>query len=277
MPGVLYVVATPIGNLEDITLRALRVLKQVDRVVAEDTREAHKLLAAHQITAPLSSYHAHSSDASLASLVARLEAGENLAFITDAGTPLVSDPGDRLVIAALAAGAQVVPLPGASAVLTALMGAALPPQPFLFLGFLPRNEADRREVLAPLKNSAYTLVIYEAANRVPETLASLLNVLGDRPACLARELTKKFETFDRATLAELSARHQTPPLGEVVLVIGPGHAEAPSRDPAKEAEQLLASGMKASEAAKVLAGSLGLTKQDAYQYILDVQKKSKGD
>jgi 16S rRNA (cytidine1402-2'-O)-methyltransferase len=277
MPGVLFVVATPIGNLSDLTLRAIRVLGEVAVIACEDTRVTRKLLEAHGISTPLTSFHAHSGAGPLSALLARLEAGEQVALVSDAGTPLVSDPGADLVSAAIARGIEVVPVPGASALLAALAASGLPPQPFLFLGFLPRADVERRELLAPLREAPYTLVIYEAANRVPETLAALQRSLGDREACLARELTKKFETFARGPLSALVERFQEAPLGEVVLVVGPGVAGRPSPglDAARdEAARLLASGQRPSEVARAIAGAFGLAKQEAYQLVLALKGTS---
>jgi 16S rRNA (cytidine1402-2'-O)-methyltransferase len=270
--GRLYLVATPIGNLEDLTARALRILRESRWIACEDTRVTKKLLDHYGIPTPTVSFHAHSSEAEMERLLEKLAAGEDIALVSDAGTPLLSDPGQELVRAAIARGFDVVPIPGPSAVLTALTASGLPTAKVLFLGFLPRDDASRREILGPLRNAPYTLVVYEAPSRVPATLEALHRSLGERDACLARELTKKFETFDRRSLADL-AQETEPPRGEVVLVIGPPTevAETLGEDLLRaEAKRLLVSGMKPSEAAKTIAGAHGLTKSAAYQLVLEV-------
>lgn len=282
MSGRLYLVATPIGNLADLGGRAREVLGAVDVVYCEDTRVTRKLLEGHGLKADLRTHHAHSSPRSLDAALGRLEQGETAALVSDAGTPLVSDPGLELVRAALERGVEVVPIPGPSAVLTALVGSGLPTQPFIFLGFLPRGRGDAREILAPWLAMRATLVMYEAPPRLLGTLTLLEEMAGsDRPACVARELTKRFETFERGTLAQLRARFETPPKGEIVLVVGPSTM---SSEPAvaserlrEQAEQLIAGGMKPSEAAKVLAGAHGVTKRAAYAMVLEVGRASDDD
>jgi 16S rRNA (cytidine1402-2'-O)-methyltransferase len=272
--GRLYLVATPIGNLEDITARALRVLRESAWIACEDTRVTRKLLDHYDIATETVSFHAHSSERDLERILNKLEEGGDVALVSDAGTPLVSDPGHELVNAALARGIEVVPIPGPSAALAALTGSGLPTAKVLFLGFLPRDDAPRREILGPLRSAPYTLVVYEAPSRVPATLEALNRSLGDRDACLARELTKKFESFDRRSLATL-AQEKEPPRGEVVLVIGPpkeAAQEASEELLRVEASRLLESGMKPSEAAKTIAGAFGLSKSAAYQLVLEVAR-----
>jgi 16S rRNA (cytidine1402-2'-O)-methyltransferase len=220
-PGILYVVATPIGNLEDITLRALRVLAEVDLIAAEDTRRTRGLLAHHRIRTPLVSYYDAIEARRVPQLLARLGRGERIALVSDAGTPGISDPGHRLLAAAARAGIAVVPVPGPSALTTALTVAGLPTDRVAFEGFLPARGAARRRRLETLRREPRTIVLFEAPHRLGRTLADLLEALGDRPAVLARELTKRFEEVRRGTLASLAhgvAAHGV--RGEVALVIG---------------------------------------------------------
>lgn len=271
-PGPLYIVSTPIGNLEDVTLRALRILEEVDVIAAEDTRVTRKLLAAHGIRTPMVAYHAYSMPAVERALVARLEGGESVALVSDAGTPLVSDPGAGLVAHAVSRGIRIVPIPGPSAFLGALVGAGLAARHVLFLGFLPRRAGEQRALLGPLAGAPYTLVIFEAAPRLAHTLRTLAAVLGDRPAAVARELTKRYETFVRGTLATLAQHFAEPPKGELVVVVGPGPPErSGSRDEARAmAERLVARGEPASEVARSVAGACGLAKKEAYRLVLEV-------
>lgn len=218
--GCLYVVSTPIGNMGDFSFRAVDVLRSVQTVLAEDTRHSRTLLARYDIATPLASYHEHNEAKATPALVRRLEAGEALALISDAGTPLLSDPGARLVRAAIEAGAQVVPVPGSSALLSALVGSGLDAERFTFYGFLPRKGKDRGAVLDEIASSPYTAVLYEAPGRVADSLRELADRAGDRSAVVARELTKQFEEFRRGTLESLSAYYnETAPRGEVVILI----------------------------------------------------------
>ncbi len=232
--GTLYLVATPIGNLEDITLRALRVLREVPLIAAEDTRHMRKLLAHFEIATPTISYHEHSGPAGIERVLAALASGD-VALVSDAGTPAVSDPGEELVRAAIAAGYPVVPIPGPSAVMTALIASGLPTGEFTFMGFLPRKSAERRARLETVRDSTATLVLYEAPHRLLSTLDDLVAVLGDRQAALARELTKLHEEWLRGPLSELRAHYTggATPRGEYTLVIA---GAAPSaREPVDEA------------------------------------------
>jgi len=269
-PGTLYVVATPIGNLEDLSARALRVLREVALIAAEDTRVTRKLLSRHGIGTPLTSCHAHTTGSKVEALAARLAAGEDLALVSDAGTPGISDPGGELVRAALAAGARVVPIPGPSAVTAALSAAGLEAGRFVFLGFLPRARAERLRLLAPLRPLPLTLVLYEAPGRVPATLAFLAEALGDRPAALAREVSKQFEEFRRGTLAELAAGCEAdPPRGECVLIVA-GADGAPSEPlSAVDADallgDLLAAGRSVRDAARTAAEATGLPRRELYR------------
>lgn len=220
MSGTLYVVATPIGNLEDITLRAVRILGEVDAIAAEDTRITRRLLDRYEIGTPLISFHRHSNEAKLSALVARLRHGEDLALVTDSGTPSVSDPGGELVSAVCAAGISVVPIPGPSAVAVALSVAGMRAQRFHFLGFPPRKPGDRRRFFAPFVEDEETLVLYESPFRVKATLTAALETLGDRQVVVCRELTKKFEEIVRSSISEaierIGSKEQK---GEFVLVI----------------------------------------------------------
>jgi 16S rRNA (cytidine1402-2'-O)-methyltransferase len=228
--GTLYVVATPIGNLEDISLRALRVLKEVPLVAAEDTRVTRTLFRAHDIHTPLASFHEFSSPTRRGRLLERLEDGD-VALVTDAGTPVVADPGYPLIRDALAAGHQVVPIPGASSVMAALMVAGLPTHAVCFEGFLPRTSATRRKLFARHLDSDATLVVFESPYRIVASLTDLVATLGpDRAVAVARELTKRFEEVVRGTAAEALAHFSThPPRGEFTLLIGGASAPVPGR------------------------------------------------
>lgn len=268
-PGQLYLVATPIGNLQDITLRALEILRSVAVIACEDTRVTRKLLDHYEIKTTVTSYHAHSDRNAAQRLLTRMEQGESVALVTDAGTPLLSDPGVELVAQAVERGVDVVPIPGASALLAALTASGLPTQRIQFLGFLPRSDSERREILSPLRSLPTTVVVYESPRRLFATLEALKRSLGDRRAVVARELTKHFETFERGSLSALAERFEAPPKGEVVIVVGPpervedGKEEAPSA-----AQALLKSGIRPTEAAKTLAGKFGLTKKEAYELVM---------
>src|SRR4051794_351717 len=220
-PG-LYVVATPIGNLRDVSFRALSVLAAADAVLAEDTRVTKTLLAHYGITTPLVAYHEHSNDAVRERMLHRVREGQALALVSDAGTPLVSDPGYKLVQAAIAEGLPVTPIPGPSAILTALVVSGLPTDRFFFEGFLPPRSAARKTRLAEVAKIPGTLMLFEAPHRLPEMLADAAEILGERPAVMARELTKMFETVRRGTLPELAEYFaaEGPPKGEIVVLIG---------------------------------------------------------
>jgi 16S rRNA (cytidine1402-2'-O)-methyltransferase len=219
-PGRLYVVSTPIGNMGDFSFRAVEVLRAVALVLAEDTRHSRVLLDRYEIATPMASYHEHNEAKTTPRLVDRLAAGEDLALITDAGTPLLSDPGQRLVQAAIKAGIQVVPVPGASALLSALVASGLDADRFTFFGFLPRKGKERAAMLDEIASSPHTAVLYEAPGRAADSLLELSQRAADRPAVVARELTKQFEELQRGTLESLAAYYsKTPPRGEVVVLI----------------------------------------------------------
>jgi 16S rRNA (cytidine1402-2'-O)-methyltransferase len=275
--GVLYLVATPIGNLEDITLRALRILKEVDQIACEDTRHSLKLLNHFGIHKPLISYHEHNEITRAAELVHAMEQGAAIALISDAGMPLVSDPGHRLVALAIRHHIPVVPIPGAAALLAALSASGLPSEEFLFLGFLPARTGERRRALEHLRIEDRTLVFYEAPHRIAETVADAREILGDRPACLARELTKMHEEFRRGRLSELEEELvERPVKGEITLIIGAPERGAggaqmdTSQTLAARVEELMHQAkLDRKEALKLAAKERGIPKRDAYKQMLD--------
>jgi len=280
-PGSLYLVATPIGNLEDITVRALRILREVHWIACEDTRRTAALLQRHGGSTPLISYHEHNERQRAPELVAALERGESGALVSDAGTPLVSDPGFRLVAAAVARGIRVVPVPGPSAVLAALAGSGVPCDEFLFAGFLPARGAQRRRALERLRSEPRTIVLFEAPHRLAASLADAAEILGPRPAAMARELTKIYEEFRRGTLAELAASvRSAEPRGEITLVIGPPAAgsQAPCLSSScsepvslstRVAELMEAEGITRNAALKRAARERGIKRSDAYRQLLE--------
>lgn len=216
----LYIVATPIGNLEDITLRALRILKEVDGVVAEDTRQTQKLFRHFQIQNSLSSFFEHQEGKKIPALVRELKTGKSLALVTDAGTPGISDPGFRLIREAIASGIEVIPIPGPTASICALQASGLPTDHFLFLGFLPEKEGKRKTLIESLKPFPYTLILYLSRWKGERQVKELLEILGDRDVCLGREMTKKYEEFWRGSLRELDHKLKEKPLkGEWTLII----------------------------------------------------------
>jgi 16S rRNA (cytidine1402-2'-O)-methyltransferase len=271
-PG-LYLVSTPIGNLGDVTIRALDVLSGADLVVCEDTRVTRTLLDRYGIARPLSAYHDHNADRERPRLLALLAEGKRIALVSDAGTPLVSDPGYKLVEAALAQGAAVVPIPGASAILAALVAAGLPTDAFLFLGFLPPRSAARRSRLAAFASVPATLVAYEAPHRTAETLADMAAVLGaSRSGALARELTKKFEEVRRGTLGELAASAaDKPPRGEVVLLVGPPVGQAADPDDLDALLRAALGAMGPGQAAAEVARATGRSRREVYQRALELK------
>ncbi len=221
MSGVLYIVATPIGNLEDITLRALRILKEVDLIACEDTRHSLRLLQHYEIRKPLVSYFEHNKMVRGERIIQELESGKSVALVSDAGTPGISDPGYNLVVSAIAKGIPVVPIPGSSAAIAALSAAGLPTDQFHFVGFLPVKEGKKRKLLESLKEDPGTLVFYESPFRVKKTLKLCLDIFGDRPAVAVHELTKIHEGFFRGKISEvLDLIQEVPEKGEWVLLIG---------------------------------------------------------
>ena len=262
----LYVVATPIGNLGDVTLRALSILAAADAILAEDTRVSRTLLARYGIETPLSPYHEHNAAEARPRALRRIAEGQALALISDAGTPLVSDPGFKLVAEAVAAGLAVTAAPGASAALAALCVAGLPTDRFFFEGFLPPRSAARRERIDALAAVPGTLVFYEAPSRLAETLADLAAELGPRPAAVARELTKLHEEVRRGTLDALAAEFAAaePPRGEIVVVVGPPQAaRGGRRDDARRGDRA-ALETRVKDAAAAVAARHGLPRRQVY-------------
>jgi 16S rRNA (cytidine1402-2'-O)-methyltransferase len=274
--GVLYVVATPIGNLGDISARAREILAGVGAVAAEDTRHSGRMLRELGLERPLVSLHEHNERARVAELVARLRAGESVALVSDAGTPLVSDPGYLLVAAAIAAGIAVVPVPGPNAAIAALSAAGLPLDRFCFEGFLPSRSAARRRRLAELAAEPRTLVFYEAPHRIAGCLEDLAKTLGaSRRACVAREITKRFETFYRASLGELAARSRADPdlgRGEAVVVVEGATPAEPSMAQLDETLAVLLRHLPPSAAAAAAASLTGARRSDAYARALAIAR-----
>ncbi|MBZ5643230.1 MAG: 16S rRNA (cytidine(1402)-2'-O)-methyltransferase [Acidobacteriia bacterium] len=272
--GCLYLVATPIGNLEDITLRAIRVLKEADLIACEDTRQTQKLLQHYGIHKEMSSYHEHNELTRAAELVIKLEQGAQVALVSDAGTPVISDPGHHLVTLCLRHHIPVIPIPGPSAVVAALAASGLATEEFLFVGFLPPRAGARRKALENLKGEPRTIVLYEAPHRLVETLADAAAVMGPRPAVVAREITKIHEEFLRGNLDELCAAAQKrAPRGEITLMIGPGDGAEPAVDTTVSLKQRVSqleaeSGMDRKAALKQAARERGLGKREAYKQLL---------
>ena len=265
--GKLYLVATPIGNLEDITYRAVRILKEVDLIACEDTRHTRGLLDHYGIDRPTISYHEHNESGRTPDLIERLKAGQSIAMVSDAGTPLISDPGYRLVNQALAEEIVVVPIPGPSAILAALTASGLPTDSFHFGGFLPPKTSQRRKALEAVREFECSLVFYETPHRILEALEDVASVLGERPIVLTRELTKLHEEFLRGTAAEVLARLRERPSikGEMTLVIGKPVAGDTSGIPIPQAVQaLIKGGMPRMDAMKTVARERGLSKREVY-------------
>ncbi len=274
-PGTLYLVGTPIGNLEDITLRALRVLKSADAIAAEDTRHTGKLLHHFQITTPQISYHDHNCQQRIPQLVARLQQGEAIALVTDAGMPGISDPGYELVCACVAHDLTVVPIPGPSAVVTAVAAAGLPSDRFVFEGFLPVKGKSRQARLDALKREPRTVVLYESPHRLIKTLTDLAEVLSpERKITLARELTKRYEEFWRGTIGAALLHYETVvPKGEFTVAIAPTpqtEVTLSETEIVAELKNLIAQGLSRSEASRQLAQSTELAKRDIYQLSLEI-------
>jgi 16S rRNA (cytidine1402-2'-O)-methyltransferase len=270
----LYVVATPIGNLRDITLRALDVLAQADLVLAEDTRVTGKLLNAYGLKAKLERHDEHAAERARPKALAVLAGGGRVALVSDAGTPLISDPGYRLVREAAAAGHAVHPIPGASALLAGLSAAGLPTDRFLFVGFPPPKSAARRTFLAEFAGVRATLAFFEGGSRLAECLADMAQVLGERrEAVVCRELTKLYETFYRGPLGELAADPQLDaPKGEIVILVGPGRETEASAADADAALSEALSRLKPAEAAGEVARALGLPRRDLYRRALELKR-----
>lgn len=271
MAAKLYVVPTPIGNLEDMTYRAVRVLGEVDLIACEDTRQTHKLLQHYGIEKPTISYHEHNESQRAAELTARLLAGTSIALVTDAGTPLVSDPGYRLVHAAVECGIAVEALPGASAALTALAGSGLPTDSFRFGGFLPSKPGQRVKLLQSLAGEHATLIFYEAPHRILEALEAIEAALGERPVVVARELSKLHEEFLRGTAGEIRAQlgARDAVKGEITVLIGKATGPAKDDTPLDEAvDALMRHGTPRMDAIKQVARKRGLSKREVYEQLL---------
>jgi 16S rRNA (cytidine1402-2'-O)-methyltransferase len=268
--GTLYIVATPIGNLEDITFRALRVLREVDWIACEDTRQTRKLLDHFSIAKPMVSYHEHNESGRATELVGKLARGGSGALVSDAGTPLISDPGYRLVQAAIAARVPVVPIPGVSAAVSALSAAGLPTDAFRFCGFLPPKSSQRRKTLELWKPETATLIFYETPHRILEALEDVAAVMGARPIVIARELTKLHEEFLRGTAAELHVELAARPSvkGEITLLIGKTDEVQVDDTPLEEAVRAAEKqGLPRMDAIKQVARQRGLSKREVYRLI----------
>jgi 16S rRNA (cytidine1402-2'-O)-methyltransferase len=281
MSGTLYIVATPIGNLEDITLRALRILKEVDLIAAEDTRHTKTLLSTYNIRTSLTSYHDHNEKTKAHALVARLKQGENVALVSDAGTPTLSDPGFRLVQEAIQQGIPVVPVPGPSALTAVLSASGLPTDRFVFEGFLPVKKRERREKLSRLREEIRTLVFFEAPHRLKESLEDLLEILGDREVAVGREVTKVYEEFLHGRLSELSAQVEPREMrGEITLVVrGIGKDRDRDREALEEVlfaeiQKLRRKGMRVKEIAEVLGEKFSCSKREIYRLVLSGAKNN---
>lgn len=278
MAGTLYIVATPIGNLEDITLRALRILKEVDLIAAEDTRRTRKLLTHYGIQKPLTSYHEHTGKTKSTQLIHRLREGCRMALLSDAGTPLLSDPGFRLVQAVIGEGIPVIPIPGPSALTAVLSASGLPTDSFIFEGFLPAKKNARRGKLASLREEERTLVFYEAPHRVRESLLDLLKILGDRAVVLGREVTKIHEEFLRGPVSQVIIEAKRREWrGEITLVVAGAvrvRGGDRERDRDREGElraeiqRLRGEGMRVKEIAEVLGENFSIPKKEVYRLVL---------
>lgn len=276
--STLYLVATPIGNLEDITHRALRVLREASLVVAEDTRQTRKLLAHYQIepTQPLLSYHEHSKESQAEKIIAALDAGD-VALVSDAGTPGINDPGFELVRLALDAGHQVSPIPGPSAPMAALTASGLPSDSFLYLGYLPRKASQRQRVIGEVVSLPYTLIFLETPHRLLAALDDLTTVLGDRKITVAREMTKLHEEFIRGSISEAIARFtDQPPRGEITLIIAGASTDVEvwsSERLHEEIEIALSDGEKSSQIARRLANESGWKRRDIYNLVMELHNQ----
>jgi 16S rRNA (cytidine1402-2'-O)-methyltransferase len=278
-PGTLYVVSTPIGNMGDFSFRAVEVLASVALVLAEDTRHTKGLLERYGVATPMAAYHEHNEAKSTPGFVARLIAGDSLALVSDAGTPLVSDPGARLVAASIAAGIAIVPIPGASALLAALTASGLDAGRFTFFGFLTRSGAERRAALDEITTLRHTAVLYESPNRVAATLGELeQRGNGQRAAAVAREMTKQFEEVRRGTVGELRAYYEdNPPRGEVVLVLGAAAERVSTDDDVRDRiRELRLQGMSTRDVAVLVAEELGVPKRLAYRLAQESAVKEDG-
>ncbi len=272
--GTLYLVGTPIGNLEDITLRALRVLREVPLIAAEDTRQTRKLLDRYDIHRPLVSYFEHNERARVGVLLDRLGEGD-LALVSEAGMPAISDPGYALVRAAIEHGLSVVPIPGPSAPIAALAASGLPTDQFVYLGFLPRRTAERRKLLRSVRREPRTLVAFEAPRRLVDSLGDVLDELGDRRVVVARELTKIHEEFVRGTVLQVLGRlKESPPRGEATLLVE-GVAEEEPIDLAARVREMINAGLSDRDVVAALSAETGASRREVYRLLLDARKCAK--
>ncbi len=278
--GTLYLCATPIGNLEDITLRAIRILKECDIIAAEDTRHTRKLLAHFDIHTPLTSYHAHNEESKGEQLLAKLKQGQNIAVVSDAGMPGISDPGYELVKSALENGISVVPVPGANAAVTALVASGLPTARFVFEGFLPANKKGRRRQLEKMAQETRTIIFYESPHRIKDTLSDLIKIFGERQIAVARELTKKHEEIYRGKLSgALEYFSRQAARGEFTLVVAGAEKESAAektetdnRSITEQLKQLMQSGLDKKQAIKEVAKMRGVSKRDIYKEAVDIDR-----
>ena len=271
MSGALYIVPTPIGNLEDMTFRAVRVLKEVDLIAAEDTRHSQVLLNHYGIRTPVTSYHEHNERSKARELVERLRQGSSVALLSDAGTPMISDPGYRLMVEAIAAGVQVIPLPGPSALTAALTAAGLPTDRFAFEGFLPAKKSERRSTLEVLREDTRTLIFYETPHRLKETLADMADIFGDRDVAIGREISKVHEEFLRGAMREIIAKlEQQNVRGEITLIVQGATSGALVQEEQliSEVRQLAEDGMRVKEISELLGARYGISRRDVYRLAL---------
>jgi len=276
MPGILYIVATPIGNLEDMTYRAIRVLKEVDLIAAEDTRHTKKLLTHFGINTPLISYYREKELRRTEQLVARMLDGATIALVSDAGTPAISDPGSILVREARNAGLQIIPLPGPSALSAAVSCAGLETNSFLFLGFSPAKSAQRRKHLQPLASQTHPLVFYESPHRVSQFIQDALEIFGDRKVLWAREISKRYEDIQETSLFELADTIENEKIrGELVIIIHPGQSQHPQGETIDEILQWYRdeSDFSLKDACKKIASDMDLSRSDIYQRALEIWGK----
>ncbi len=265
--AILYLVATPIGNLEDMTFRAVRILKEVDKIYAEDTRNSGVLLKHYNINSKLESYHEFNQDLKSEQILNELRSGMKLAIISDAGLPVISDPGYKIVKSVIAEGIAVSTIPGASAGISALIASGIAPMPYTFYGFLDSKKSKRVKELEDIKFVNNTIIFYEAPHRIEETLDDMISVLGNRNACLARELTKSFEEYVRGTLEEI--KQELPLKGEMVLIVE-GYKENKEIDnPFVRIEELISLGYKPNDAIKEVAKEANINRSDLYKDYLD--------
>jgi 16S rRNA (cytidine1402-2'-O)-methyltransferase len=276
MSGALYIVPTPIGNLEDMTFRAVRVLKEVDLIAAEDTRHSRVLLNHYGIRTSVTSYHEHNERSKARELVERLRQGTSVALLSDAGTPMISDPGYRLMVEAIGAGVPVIPLPGPSALTAALTAAGLPTDRFAFEGFLPAKKSERRSALEALRNDMRTLIFYETPHRLKETLADMAEVFGNRDLAIGREISKVHEEFLRGAMRELIAKlEQQNVRGEITLIVqgASGGTLVQEEQLISEVRQLAQDGMRVKEISELLSARHGISRREVYRLALGLKER----